>query len=128
MVFLESLADLQESNILNKTVSHLTTLQNWLKPVIQSINSQWRHCWLASVDGWSAYTFHSYCDNKEPTVAIIRMHHGVSRRFLSIYVALITSATMQIATHQLIVYSCFDKVLQKNCCVTWKVRVYANLV
>jgi len=71
--FLESLADLQKSNILNNTASHLTTLQNWLKPVMQSINSQWRRCWLASVDGWASTTFHLYCDNKGPTVTIIRV-------------------------------------------------------
>ena len=66
--FSESLADLQESNILNKNVRHLNTLRNWLKR-----NSQWRRCWLASVDGWSAETFHFYCDNRGPTVTIIRV-------------------------------------------------------
>ena len=71
--FLESLADLQESNILKNNVNHLTTLHNWLKSVMQSINSRWRRCWLASVDGWSADTFHSLCDNKGPTVTIIQV-------------------------------------------------------
>ena len=71
--FSESLANLQESNILNKNVSHLNTLGNWLKPVMQSINSRWRRCWLASANGWSVETFHLYCDNKGPTVTIIRV-------------------------------------------------------
>ena len=54
-------------------VSYLKYLSTWLKPVAQSKSSQWKRCWRASVDGWAASTFHSRCDNKGPTVTIIRV-------------------------------------------------------
>ena len=37
----------------------------------RSVNSPWKRCWHASVDGWAASTFHSRCDGKGPTVTII---------------------------------------------------------
>jgi hypothetical protein len=30
-------------------------------------------CWRATRDGWAASTFHSKCDNKKPTVTLIRV-------------------------------------------------------
>ena len=39
----------------------------------QSVNSDWKRCWRASVDGWAASTFHAKCDGKGPTVTIIRV-------------------------------------------------------
>ena len=38
--------------------NHLTVLSNWLAPVAKSVNSLWKRCWRASVDGWAASTFH----------------------------------------------------------------------
>ena len=69
-VFAEGLND---SVILRDNVHHLANLSAWLKPVAQSESSKWKCCWWASVDGWSASTFHSGCDNKGPTVTIIRV-------------------------------------------------------
>ena len=54
-------------------VNYLTHLSTWLKPVAQSKSSRWKRCWRASVDGWAASTFHGRCDNKGPTVTIIRV-------------------------------------------------------
>ena len=51
----------------------MTLLRNWLAPVAKSVNSLWKRCWRASVDGWAASTFHSRCDGKGPTVTIIRV-------------------------------------------------------
>ena len=53
--------------------NHLTSLSNWLVPVAKGINSAWKRCWRASVDGWAASTFHSRCDGKGPTVTIVRV-------------------------------------------------------
>ncbi|CAH3168569.1 unnamed protein product [Porites lobata] len=64
---------LADSVILGDNVHHLANLSTWLKPVAQSESSQWKRCWRASVDGWAASTFHSGCDNKGPTVTIIRV-------------------------------------------------------
>ena len=69
-VFPEGLTD---SVIVGDNVHHLANLSTWLKPVAQSESSKWKRCWRASVDGWNASTFHSGCDNKGPTVTIIRV-------------------------------------------------------
>ena len=34
---------------------------------------QWRLCYRASVHGWSAQNFHTMCDNKGPTVTIVKV-------------------------------------------------------
>ncbi|CAH3168554.1 unnamed protein product [Porites lobata] len=68
--FAEGLTD---SVIVGDNVHHLANLSTWLKPVAQSESSKWKRCWRASVDGWAASTFHSRCDNKGPTVTIIRV-------------------------------------------------------
>ena len=69
-VFAEGLTD---SVIVGDNVHHLANLSTWLKPVAQSESSKWKRCWRASVDGWAASTFHSGCNNKGPTVTIIRV-------------------------------------------------------
>ncbi|XP_044181816.1 uncharacterized protein LOC114952365 [Acropora millepora] len=46
-------------------------LSDWLKPVAQ-VNGHWILCWRASLHGWAAKTFHSLCDNKGPTVTIVK--------------------------------------------------------
>ena len=67
------LAGLASSAILRKNNKYLTALNIWLQPVVQSKTSLWKRCWRASVDGWAASTFHSGCDNKGPTVTIIKV-------------------------------------------------------
>ena len=69
-IFPEGLTD---SVIVGDNVYHLANLSTWLKPVAQSESSKRKRCWRASVDGWAASTFHSGCDNKGPTVTIIRV-------------------------------------------------------
>ena len=56
--------------------SALNALAEFLEPVVQS-NYQWKRCWRASTDGWAVSTFHSLCDNKGPTVTIVRVGHKV---------------------------------------------------
>ena len=64
---------LKQSTIVGNDANYLQYLSTWLKPVAQSKSSRWKRCWRASVDGWAASTFHSRCDNKGPTVTIIRV-------------------------------------------------------
>ena len=64
---------LRQSVILGNDENHLSTLSNWLHDVAQSKSSDWKRCWRASVNGWASTTFHSLCDNKGPTVTIIRV-------------------------------------------------------
>ncbi|KAM7434942.1 hypothetical protein ABFA07_015044 [Porites harrisoni] len=63
----------EDSVIVGNKKNHLTLLGNWLAPVAKGINSLWKRCWHASVDGWADSTFHSRCDGKGPTVTIIRV-------------------------------------------------------
>ncbi|CAH3166276.1 unnamed protein product, partial [Porites lobata] len=68
-----SAAGLHDSFIVGSNKNYLTSLSNWLAPVAKSVNSLWKRCWRASVDGWAGSTFHSQCDGKGPTVTIIRV-------------------------------------------------------
>ena len=67
------LGELKHSRILGNNENYLKYLRNWLKPVAQGKSLRWKCCWRASLDGWAASTFHSRCDNKGPTVTIIRV-------------------------------------------------------
>ena len=67
-----AVAGLEDSAILKKDTSYLEALGDFLKPVVQS-GSHWKRCWQASQDGWEVATFHSNCDDKGPTVTIVRV-------------------------------------------------------
>ena len=68
---------LGHSAILQNNDNYLSTLSNWLKPVVQSKSSYWKRCWRASLDGWALSTFHSRCDGKGPTVTIIKVQQYI---------------------------------------------------
>ncbi|XP_078373592.1 uncharacterized protein LOC144657158 [Oculina patagonica] len=65
-------AGLEDSEILKTNPSYLKVMGEFLEPVVQS-NTHWRRCWLASRDGWATITFHTNCDNKGPSVTIVRV-------------------------------------------------------
>ena len=75
---------LGRSSILQNNDNYLGTLSNWLKPVVQSKSSHWKRCWRASVNGWAASTFHSGCDNKGPTVTIIKVGQYIFGGYASV--------------------------------------------
>ena len=62
---------LRNSTIIGDNLAYFVMLSNWLRPVVQ-INGQWILCWRASLHGWTVATFHSLCDNKGPTVTIVK--------------------------------------------------------
>ena len=71
-VSLEQLAKgLSNSTIIGDNQTYLVMLSRWLRPVAQT-NGSWILCWRASFHGWAASTFHSLCDNKGPTVTIVK--------------------------------------------------------
>ena len=72
-MLVDTCSGLEDSVIVGNSANYLRTLTFWLSPVAQSVNSAWKSCWRASVDGWAASTFHSRCDWKGPTVTIIRV-------------------------------------------------------
>ena len=65
---------LDDSVILANDASKISQLNTWLLPHLQSPDrSYWKLCYRASNHGWSSQTFHSNCDNKGPTVTIVRV-------------------------------------------------------
>jgi len=75
-------AGLKYSSIVGNSQNFLTWLDKWLKPVTRQ-SSYWNRCYQATVDGWSSSTFHSNCDNKGPTVTIIRVGKYISGGYTS---------------------------------------------
>ena len=47
-------------------------LQNWLGE-----KCGWNLCYRASRDGWSGQDFHQHCDNKGPTVVLIKANNCI---------------------------------------------------
>ena len=68
----EVIPGLNISFIVGNNSDYLSNLTHWLRPVWNG-TGDWKLCWRASQDGWSANTFHSLCDNKGPTITIIRV-------------------------------------------------------
>ena len=69
---------LSASNILGLNKKYLDQLTSYLKPVLQSSSSsRFMRCWHAKTDGWAASTFHRQCDNKGPTVTIIKVNNYI---------------------------------------------------
>ena len=72
-MLVDILLGFEDSVIVGNSGNYLRTLRSWLSLVARSVNSAWKRCWRASVDGWALSTFHSRCDGKGPTVTIIRV-------------------------------------------------------
>lgn len=66
---------LEESNVLSDHggSKYIQDLSRFLYPVLQTSFSKWHSCWRAQANGWSASTFHGSCDDKGPTVTIVRV-------------------------------------------------------
>ena len=60
------------SRILQGHPSYIKTLSEYLRPVEVS-GKPWRRCFRASEHSYSASAFHSACDNKGPTVVVVRV-------------------------------------------------------
>ena len=66
---------LADSKIIGGNTKQMSQLHSWLHSRLQSqANSYWSLCYRASSHGWGGSTFHSRCDNRGPTVTIIRAH------------------------------------------------------
>ena len=57
------------SSILNEEIAFTKQLQEWLGK-----KCKWN---LSSRDGWSAEHFHRHCDNKGPTVVLIKANNCI---------------------------------------------------
>ena len=60
---------------LHKTSAILTEHIECVEQVVEWLGDQfqWRLCYRASVHGWSSKDFHTRCDNKGPTVTIVKV-------------------------------------------------------
>ena len=56
------------STILNGHIEYVKQVLKWLGGQFQ-----WRLCHRASTHGWSAQNFHTRCDNKGPTVTLVKV-------------------------------------------------------
>ena len=60
------------SSILKDEIAFAKQLQKWLGE-----KCKWNLCYRASRDGWSAQDFHRHCDNKGPTVVLIKANNCI---------------------------------------------------
>ena len=70
-VLLALVIGLNNSVIVGNNSEYLAHLTNWIKP--RKSESDWKLCWRASRDGWDSSRFHSLCDEKGPTVTIVKV-------------------------------------------------------
>ena len=62
---------LKNSVIVGNNSEYLSNLTNWIKP--RRSENDWKLCWRASRDGWVYNKFRSVCDEKRPTVTIVKV-------------------------------------------------------
>ena len=58
------------SIVLRDNKEWIEQLEKWLPSDVQEKNL--KLCYRASVNGWASRTFHSLCDNKGPTVVLVK--------------------------------------------------------
>ena len=64
------------SEILRGHPDYEQTLKEFMEPV-QVTGKQWQLCFRASENSYSASAFHAACDNKGPTVTLVRVGDNV---------------------------------------------------
>jgi hypothetical protein len=62
----------KSSSILQGELAFMRRLQEWLGE-----KCTWNLCYRASKDGWSAEDFHKHCDNKGPTVILVKANNYI---------------------------------------------------
>ena len=65
-----------DSVILRDHTEYEQKLNEYLEPV-QVEGKKWQLCFRASENGYRAYTFHFACNNKGPTVTLVRVGDNV---------------------------------------------------
>ena len=62
-----------EESVILMNKEHRSTLKAWLPP----LDGKWKLLFRASQDGFTAQAFHGRCDNKGPTVTIIKSGNNI---------------------------------------------------
>ena len=65
-----------DSVILGNSLENKKMIANWVSQVTKAGQIPFKLLYRGSKDGFSAYTFHQKCDNKGPTVVIIKSNYG----------------------------------------------------
>jgi hypothetical protein len=60
------------SSILEGEIAFIKQLQKWL-----GAKFKWKLCYRASRDGWDAQDLHRHCDNKGPTVVLVKANNCI---------------------------------------------------
>ena len=64
---------LDTSVIFKDNDEYVDQMVEWLK----HLHFKWRLCYRASRDGWEPKDFHSNCDNKWPTVTVVKANGNI---------------------------------------------------
>ena len=62
----------KSSSVLKGETGFIKQLKKWLGE-----KCKWNLCYRASRDGWRAQDFHRYCDNKGPTVVLVKVSNYI---------------------------------------------------
>jgi hypothetical protein len=62
----------KSSDILNGEIAFIKQMQEWLGD-----KCKWNLCYRASRDGWGGQHFHQHCNNKGPTVVLIKVNNYI---------------------------------------------------
>lgn len=73
-----------QSYIIGNNEGHIAALNQWLYPVIRSRTSSWFMCWTLTINGGKASAFHEMCDNKGPTLVIVRVEDYIFGGYSSV--------------------------------------------
>ena len=73
---------LKNSVIVGNNSEYLSNLTNWIKP--RRSENDWELCWRKSRHGWDNNTFHSLCDEKGPTITIVKVGHRIFGGYASL--------------------------------------------
>ena len=75
---------LKNSVIVGNNSEYLSNLTNWIKPI--KSDSDWKLCWRASRDNnnWDNSQFHSLCDDKGPTITIVKVRKYIFGGYTSL--------------------------------------------
>ena len=73
---------LNNSVIVGNNSEYLSNLTNWIKP--RRSENDWKLCWRKSRDGWDKNQFHSLCDEKGPTITIVKVNNYIFGGYTSL--------------------------------------------
>ena len=69
------------SYILGQNEAYHDSLETMVSEVTPN-NNKWTRCYHAKSDGFTAHDFHSRCDNKGPTITLVRVRESIFGGFL----------------------------------------------